>query len=427
MSLKSKVTCFQCSKILNNPIELPCRDTICSNHLQEANCIKENKIKCLKCNQTFSIRDNNNFHFNQMAKLFLDEFKFLSLNEMILKKQIEDGFKCFYQIQKELMQSKNELALQCFDHFQELRRQIDLHREESKEKINDIQLKNKIDDIALDMIDKTKVCEASYSNMPYFNVSFKTIDENVNELNEIFRDPKLSLEQIKEIKSNQDVIISDLKSKLSECTKTRNRFKINELISCIDPKEFGQLYLVDPTNDPFKSQILSDSQQFDLIKLCEFDSKCEWKLIYRATNDGFGVNDFHSKCDNHLPTLCIFKVKQTGFIFGGYTEAAWDMSEDFKTDPNAFIFSLTNNDQKPCKMKTTNPKRSIYGSPSMGPLFGEFDICIAGNSNTEFESSSALGFIYKHPQYATRSTKARCFLGGLEAFLLEEIEVYEKV
>ena len=68
MSLKSKVTCFQCSKILNNPIELPCRDTICSNHLQEANCIKENKIKCLKCNQTFSIRDNNNFHCNQLVK-----------------------------------------------------------------------------------------------------------------------------------------------------------------------------------------------------------------------------------------------------------------------------------------------------------------------------------------------------------------------
>ena len=154
MRLKSKVTCFQCSKILNNPIELPCRDTICSNHLQEANCIKENKIKCIKCNKTFSIRDNNNFRFNQMAKLFLDEFKFLSLNEMLLKKQIEDGFKCFYQMQKELVQSKNELALQCFDHFQELRRQIDLHREELKEKINDIQLKNKIDDIALDMIDK---------------------------------------------------------------------------------------------------------------------------------------------------------------------------------------------------------------------------------------------------------------------------------
>ena len=110
MSLKSKVTCFLCSKILNNPIELPCRDTICSNHLQESNCIKENKIKCIKCNKTFSIRDNNNFRFNQMAKLFLEEFKFLSLNEMLLKKQIEDGFKCFYQMQKELVQSKNELA-----------------------------------------------------------------------------------------------------------------------------------------------------------------------------------------------------------------------------------------------------------------------------------------------------------------------------
>ena len=277
------------------------------------------------------------------------------------------------------------------------------------------------------MIDKIKVCEASYSNMSKLYVPFKRIDEIVNDLNEIFSDPKLSLEQIKEMQSNQDVIILDLKSKLSECTKTRNRLKINELISCIDPNEFGQLYLVDPTNDPFKSQILSDSQQFDLIKLCEFDSKCEWKLIYRATNDGFGVNDFHSKCDGHLSTLCIFKVKQTGFVFGGYTEAAWDMSDDFKTDPNALIFSLTNNDQKPCKLKTANANESIYGSPSWGPLFGEFDICIAGNSNTELQSNSDLGFTYKHPHYAARSTKAESFLGGSAVFLLEVIEVYEKV
>ena len=92
MSLKSKVTCFQCSKILNNPIELPCRDTICSNHLQDSNCIKENKIKCLKCNQTFSIRDNNNFHCNQMVKSFLDEFKFLSLNMSL----IEIPILCFF-------------------------------------------------------------------------------------------------------------------------------------------------------------------------------------------------------------------------------------------------------------------------------------------------------------------------------------------
>ena len=64
---------------------------------------------------------------------------------MLLKKQLEDGFKCFYQMQKELVQIKNELAWECFNYFQELRRQIVLHREESKDEINDIQLKNKIE------------------------------------------------------------------------------------------------------------------------------------------------------------------------------------------------------------------------------------------------------------------------------------------
>jgi hypothetical protein len=73
-----------------------------------------------------------------------------------------------------------------------------------------------------------------------------------------------------------------------------------------------------------------------LLNLCEFSLNDKWSLLYRATRDGFGSNDFHSKCDGHANTLTIFKAKQSKFIFGGFTTAIWDSSNDYKSDPNSF-------------------------------------------------------------------------------------------
>jgi hypothetical protein len=66
--------------------------------------------------------------------------------------------------------------------------------------------------------------------------------------------------------------------------------------------------------------------------------------LYRGKRDGFGATAFHSKCDNHSITLTILKSKGNEFIFGGLTTAEWDCSDKYKSDPYAFIFSLTNKD-----------------------------------------------------------------------------------
>ena len=41
----------------------------------------------------------------------------------------------------------------------------------------------------------------------------------------------------------------------------------------------------------------------------------EWKVLYRATRDGFGAQDFHSHCDTANRTLVIIK-STNGSIFG---------------------------------------------------------------------------------------------------------------
>ena len=85
----------------------------------------------------------------------------------------------------------------------------------------------------------------------------------------------------------------------------------------------GQLILGQYSSyDWLKSKILTGQQPIQLIKLCEFDLKAQFKLLYRASETGFLSSQFHSKCDYIPNTLTILKAN--GFIFGGFTSVTWD-------------------------------------------------------------------------------------------------------
>ena len=77
-----------------------------------------------------------------------------------------------------------------------------------------------------------------------------------------------------------------------------------------------------------------------LVELCKLYRK-QFKLLYLGCRDGYGASCFHTKCENQASTLTIIQTP-FGLLFGGYTSVAWDSSFTYKTDPNAFIFSLIN-------------------------------------------------------------------------------------
>ena len=112
------------------------------------------------------------------------------------------------------------------------------------------------------------------------------------------------------------------------------------------------------------------------------------------------------------------------FLFGGYTEAAWESKPDglWKTDPGAFIFSLKNALSTSCKLKTNFPTKSIFCHSEWGPIFGNFDIKI--NLNTKENNTSDLGKTYQLPPFI--SGQARAFLAGSHNFILSELEVFIK-
>jgi hypothetical protein len=221
--------------------------------------------------------------------------------------------------------------------------------------------------------------------------------------------------------------IVELKSKLNEQSQVKDNLKrMNEFKPNLtfNPDSFGLLYLNEYSNiDPFKSQILSSQQSFDLIKVCEFSIKDKWALLYRGTRDGFSAANFHSKCDGHNNTLTILKANGSSYIFGGFTSISWDSSCQYKSDPSAFLFSLTNKNSQPCKMRQVNYGDSIYCKSDYGPTFGGGkDIYVCDYANRLAGSYSNLGREYQHPQ----PSQGQSFLAGSFKFQLSEIEVYQK-
>ncbi len=107
-----------------------------------------------------------------------------------------------------------------------------------------------------------------------------------------------------------------------------------------------------------------------------------WNLQYRATTDAFSEEDFHRKCDGIVNTLTIIKSEH-GNIFGGFTEKAWGSTSEYVLDPEAYIFSLVNKENKPFKVVCTYGAIAIDCDSSFGPIFGSggLDFCIASGSN----------------------------------------------
>ena len=105
------------------------------------------------------------------------------------EQKIEESIQLFYEMYEKFSLSKTKLDLECHNHFQEIRFQLDMHREKLKEKIDDIYMK---------MIQNTKGYEASYlksleeklgSSLKPFE--FKSYDKDFVDLEETFRNSNL--------------------------------------------------------------------------------------------------------------------------------------------------------------------------------------------------------------------------------------------
>jgi hypothetical protein len=83
---KSQFSCSYCSRIFKDPIQLPCDDSIYHEHLSERNVVKENRIKCKKCNEEFVVKGKQFKSNDDLRKLLERSESYLSEEESSLKK-----------------------------------------------------------------------------------------------------------------------------------------------------------------------------------------------------------------------------------------------------------------------------------------------------------------------------------------------------
>jgi hypothetical protein len=170
------------------------------------------------------------------------------------------------------------------------------------------------------------------------------------------------------------------------------------------------------------SEIINYNESEEFKRILNLTTIQNWSLIYQASIDGFDASNFHSKCDKALNTLIVIKTTNS-YTFGGYTEADWS-GKGWKNDLNAFLFSLTNKENKFLKINCNRTLKAIYANPNTGPIFGFFDIFVSNNSNSNKKSFSNLGSYYKHPNYRDDSIETKTFFAGTEKFTVRELEVY---
>ena len=98
---------------------------------------------------------------------------------------------------------------------------------------------------------------------------------------------------------------------LKELEAEAKYYQLQGILDALKPKE------------PFEASVIltNEEHQRVLNSWLPEAMKGEYRLLFRASRDGFAASTFHFQCDNEGPTVAV--VKSGGNIFGGFTEKPW--------------------------------------------------------------------------------------------------------
>ena len=208
MSLKSEMTCNICGRFLQDPVSCPCFCVFCQEHLHD-DYSKNGSIKCNTCNKCFDILSNN-FPTNKLIARTLENELHLTEEEKFLKSLAKDILKRLDALQNDFKVKQKDSEIFRHDHFLEIRRHIDIQREE---------LKAKIDQVALKMVDQINEKEKIYSSKVISLLS-DIQDTDIRKANQImlneFRKPNMNLDEIKRLQIEHEVKFKQLQSDIAK-------------------------------------------------------------------------------------------------------------------------------------------------------------------------------------------------------------------
>uniref|UniRef100_A0A182U0F5 Probable small nuclear ribonucleoprotein E n=1 Tax=Anopheles melas TaxID=34690 RepID=A0A182U0F5_9DIPT len=129
-------------------------------------------------------------------------------------------------------------------------------------------------------------------------------------------------------------------------------------------------------------------------------AKQTWRMVYRASTNGFAASAFHRHCDGVAP-LFIIALSSNGAISGGFTDVAFAKTNrkgGYLHSEKAFLFALNYNNEPPTKFDIVKKPYAICYHPDCGPIFGAgADLLISNNCNVNMESYSNFPHSYDGP------------------------------
>ena len=232
-----------------------------------------------------------------------------------------------------------------------------------------------------------------------FNVSEAKIE--ISELDEKIESLTSENEKLKEQINEGDSIdydkeIEDLQSKIDEL-----KDKIAELEGGSGSKG----------NTNIDTVMKLSKKDIDFIgDTIDQGANYDFKLIYRATRDGYGPMNFHEACDEYKHVLALIQDRN-GMIIAGYTTESWD-GTGFKADETAVLINVKNQ----IIARPKDIKKAMYCSQGALLVFGEGDLLLSQN-----EVSSVYPTVYGgtvNGRYALTEGEQYVELTELEVFTL---------
>ncbi|XP_062501309.1 uncharacterized protein LOC134178447 [Corticium candelabrum] len=183
---------------------------------------------------------------------------------------------------------------------------------------------------------------------------------------------------------------------------------------------------IQPVVSEFSSSTLMKTEDKRVL-LSWLSGQMNWRLIYKASRDGYRAADFHRCCDNKGETISVIHTTG-GYLFGGYTDVPWTSARVgvYKRSSQSFLFAFWSSALGNTAVKATivDSNHAVYHRADVCCAFGGgSNICISDSSNTNFNSYSnwSNGEYYSYPPGVTSN---KYWLVGQQTFQTQDIEVF---
>ena len=314
MSMKDLLVCkfAGCNQVYNDPRILPCGKRTCAAHI-EAMLVKSdnmnNQTKILKCHFCQKVH-----HLSEnLEELPEDEYIPLLLN-MKLCREHDAAKKSFNEV-TQLLDKLIKLDKEAYviDFFERVEADIVHEKEVNLQKLTAYY--NKLVD---GVHERSVKCLHNLKTNTTLNSELETIKQTL-----IGHESKLSKGNLDFVLKTMDGDEDKWKVIQSECNMLLAKIQalgveLNEKIVGDQITQFmssthAEHVLIDNLcghmgAGKIDSTIVTNGKmKNDLVELCKLSGK-EFKLIYRASRDGFEASSFHAKCDYQPRTLTIIKT-----------------------------------------------------------------------------------------------------------------------